>query len=126
MNAPPPPAHDFARHVRTIVHAIPPGRVLTYGDVATLCGSPRAARAVGRALRSSLHDELLPWHRVINARGAISIRGDHGRALLQIHRLRNEGVACTDDGLLPNFPAVRWPLDSARHLARYLDLPLHD
>jgi len=85
-----------ARAVR-IIRAIPRGKVATYGLVAAVAGSPLAARQVVRVLHSLSRKEHLPWHRVINSRGSISLpRGagfERQRALL-----RSEGVAVTGAG----------------------------
>lgn len=105
----------LARLVRLIVACIPHGRLLTYGDVATLCGSPRAARAVGHALRAAGDHPEVPWHRVVNASGAVSLGGDYGRADAQIQRLREEGLTCQDSGRIDGFPTHRWPLNAAWH-----------
>jgi methylated-DNA-protein-cysteine methyltransferase related protein len=85
-----------ARAVR-IIRAIPRGKVATYGMVAAVAGSALAARQVVRVLHSLSRKERLPWHRVINSRGSISLpRGggfERQRALL-----RAEGVAVTVAG----------------------------
>ncbi|MGH7787182.1 MAG: MGMT family protein [Candidatus Binatia bacterium] len=84
----------FARAVYALVRTVPRGRVVTYGQVAALLGHPRAARAVGTAL-SNLPvglARLVPWQRVINAAGRISIRGDIQRPDLQRELLELEGV----------------------------------
>lgn len=75
-----------------MVRRIPRGRVLTYGQVARLLGTPRGARAVGWALRA-LPDRAraVPWHRVVGAGGRISFREGPGPEL-QRRRLRQEGV----------------------------------
>ncbi|MGH7393789.1 MAG: MGMT family protein [Candidatus Rokuibacteriota bacterium] len=52
---------------------VPRGRVVTYGQIAALLGRPGAARRVGWAMRICPAD--LPWHRVVNAQGGISVRG---------------------------------------------------
>lgn len=77
---------------------IPRGRVLTYGQVARVLGMPRAARAVGWALRALRDDEhqRVPWHRVVGAGGRISFRHGPGPDLQRL-RLRREGVRF-DDG----------------------------
>ena len=62
----------FDRAVWRLVRRIPRGRVATYGQIATLLGRPRAARAVGRAMHGCPGD--VPWHRVVNASGGISRR----------------------------------------------------
>jgi alkylated DNA nucleotide flippase Atl1 len=62
----PAPAADFAEAVLQIVASIPPGQVMTYGDVAAVLGS-RAARAVGNVM--SWYGSDVPWWRVIRASG---------------------------------------------------------
>ncbi|MGQ6335158.1 MGMT family protein [Serratia sp. IR-2025] len=63
---------SFSQRVFHIVAAIPYGKVTTYGEVARLAGSPRAARQVGGVLRRLPEGSTLPWHRVINRHGQIS------------------------------------------------------
>lgn len=75
-----------------VVRRIPKGRIATYGQVATLAGFPGHARQVGYAL-SALPDESdVPWHRVINARGEVSIRSEGFYHSLQRNMLEAEGV----------------------------------
>ena len=81
---------NFYEAVYRVVVRIPTGRVMSYGQIATILGSPRAARAVGYALRAC--PEGLPWQRVINAQGKISIRGEMERPILQRLLLEAEGV----------------------------------
>jgi methylated-DNA-protein-cysteine methyltransferase-like protein len=84
----------FARAVYAVVRDIPRGTVVTYGQVAAILGQPRAARAVGTAL-SHLPRALariVPWQRVINASGRISMRGDVLRPDLQRQLLEMEGI----------------------------------
>jgi methylated-DNA-protein-cysteine methyltransferase related protein len=77
--------------VLAAVHLIPPGRVMTYGDVAEYVGA-RAARSIGRILAGSgEQDETVPWQRVVRADGTCA---EHIRAE-QMQRLRSEGVAFT-------------------------------
>jgi methylated-DNA-protein-cysteine methyltransferase-like protein len=82
----------FAR-VYAAVRAIPRGRVLTYGELARLLGTPRGARAVGWALRAlpKRLEKTVPWHRVVGHGGRISPRAGLGPAL-QKRRLQAEGV----------------------------------
>lgn len=82
---------EFAQRVEDVVRSIPFGRVMTYGDVAAAAGAARAARAVGALLRARLAGRGLPWHRVINAAGAVSARGDMTRAVEQRRLLEAEG-----------------------------------
>jgi methylated-DNA-protein-cysteine methyltransferase-like protein len=77
--------------VYALVRAIPPGRVATYGQIAALLGAPRAARAVGWAMKCC--PPGVPWHRVVNARGGISLRANVEGMLTQRIRLVQEGVA---------------------------------
>lgn len=84
-------ASSYAR-IYAVVRRIPKGRVATYGQVAELAGLPGAARQVGYAM-AALRDGRVPWHRVLNARGAISPRSDPGPEQLQRLLLEREGVA---------------------------------
>ncbi len=81
---------SFAGAVWRLVRRIPRGRVATYGQLAALLGRPRAARAVGQAMRRCPAD--LPWHRVVNVQGAISPRPRPEAMLTQRLRLQAEGV----------------------------------
>jgi len=74
-----------------VVASIPRGTVASYGQVAALAGLPRGARRVGRCLAALPSDTRLPWHRVVNAAGGISLPGPSGRRQRQL--LRDEGVA---------------------------------
>jgi methylated-DNA-protein-cysteine methyltransferase-like protein len=64
--------------------------VATYGQIAALAGRPRAARGVGQAMRECPPD--VPWHRVVNAQGGISVRARMSGMLTQRLRLESEGV----------------------------------
>ncbi len=75
-----------------VVASIPRGQVETYGGVAARAGLPRRARLVGHALRKAPQSLGLPWHRVINARGAISLPPGSPAYALQCRRLAAEGV----------------------------------
>ena len=70
--------------VYALVREIPRGKVAAYGQIARWLGWPRGARTVGWALRA-LHTDEVPWHRVVNAQGRVSLRDDDGlqRALLE-------------------------------------------
>lgn len=98
----------FRVRVLLVVHAIPHGSVASYGDVATLTGTPRAARAVGTVLRNHVQagDEV-PWHRVINSAGQISFKGDTARASSQRALLEDEGVTF-HHGTVCDWPTRRW------------------
>jgi methylated-DNA-protein-cysteine methyltransferase related protein len=82
----------LARRILATVRKIPRGRVATYGWVAERAGLPRRARLVGQALRETPSGTRVPWHRVINAQGRISLpRASHAHAE-QRQRLEREGV----------------------------------
>ncbi len=99
---------EFSDRVYWLVQQVPSGAVATYGQIATFAGSPRAARAVGNLMRQSLkRDVEVPWHRVINARGAISSKGDSPRAELQRRLLQAEGITFDDRGRC-DLQALRW------------------
>lgn len=92
--------------VYAVVRRIPRGRVATYGQVAALAGRPGQARQVGYALAALEVDSPVPWHRVVNARGGVSLRGDGHAAGMQRARLEAEGVAFRD-GRIP-LDRYRW------------------
>lgn len=77
---------------------IPRGRVASYGQIAALCGAPRAARAVGWALASLPEGNIIPWQRVVNAAGRISPRAEPGWDAVQRAMLEAEGVELRADG----------------------------
>lgn len=64
-------ATPFQKRVLTTVRSIPAGGVVTYGQVARLCGSPGAARAVGGALAANRIPVIIPCHRVIRGNGTL-------------------------------------------------------
>lgn len=76
----------FFERVHWLVRQIPEGKVTTYGQLARMLGAPRAARTVGWALRAKPQGDPIPWQRVVNAQGAISLSAasaDFQRALLE-------------------------------------------
>ena len=81
---------NFYDAVYRVVRKIPRGRVMTYGQIATILGAPRAARAVGYAMRAA--PKKVPWQRVINRMGQISARGDVERPIIQKLMLEAEGL----------------------------------
>ena len=83
---------NWYQNVWKVVSEIPPGHVLTYGEVARLSGMPRAARRVSQAMRRAPRGVDLPWHRVINAQGKISFPEDSGAWKKQKDLLEDEGV----------------------------------
>ena len=97
----------FSERVYAAVRRIPAGKVASYGDVAALLGTPRAARGVGWALNALDGDSSVPWWRVINKRGAISIRHPDVSPKVQRALLEDEGVEFDDDGCV-DWAVVRW------------------
>lgn len=80
---------NFAKRVCRIVSTIPQGRVMTYGQLAALAGSPQAARIVGGIAHFS--DPDLPWQRVVNKQGGLASGYPGGRIAHKQH-LESEGV----------------------------------
>lgn len=99
---------NFYDAVYAFIRTVPPGKVVTYGQVAVELGAPMAARAVGYAL-SSLRGQSneIPWWRVINAGGQISLKGRGTAADLQRHLLEDEGVRFSLEGRV-DFHEFRW------------------
>jgi methylated-DNA-protein-cysteine methyltransferase-like protein len=94
--------------IRDTIRRIPKGKVSTYGDVARAAGFPGCARQVVWALRGASRG--LPWHRVVGAKGKISLPGENG--LEQRFRLEAEGVVFHGSRVWMQehqheFPAVR-------------------
>ncbi len=89
------PGTTFADRVARLVKRIPPGKVATYGQIAGMAGSPRAARMVVRVLRAKSDEFGLPWHRVVNAKGHIALTGDGAR--VQRAALTSERVRVNPD-----------------------------
>ena len=83
---------QWTQKVWQVVEGIPRGHVLTYGEVARLAGMSRMARRVSQAMRRAPKDRKLPWHRVVNAQGKISIPADSAGYATQKERLEAEGV----------------------------------
>lgn len=69
--------NNFKTEVLKFVKQIPKGKVVSYGFVASMCGKPRGAREVGWILRNlNLPKHTIPWWRVVNSKGEISIKGN--------------------------------------------------
>ena len=86
-------ASEPYRRIYAVVSRIPRGRVATYGQVALLAGMSGQARLVGYALHALRDGSGVPWHRVLNARGEVSLRsGEAPIDAVQRLRLKREGV----------------------------------
>ena len=94
------------QRIYAVLAAIPSGTVVTYGQLAELAGLPRAARLVGRTLSKLPGDSTLPWHRVINASGGISLPQDSPGFERQKKRLQEEDVVVTGSRI--NLKKFRW------------------
>lgn len=80
----------FTEDVLEIIKMIPPGKVMTYGQISAYAGNPRGARQVSRILHSMSSSHGLPWHRVISSKGTISLTGEAG--FIQGSMLIDEGI----------------------------------
>ena len=94
--AKPEPPDDRYQRIWSVVAGIPAGSVLNYGEVARLAGMPGRARLVGRALGRAPKRMELPWHRVVNAQGAISFKAGSSTHRRQRELLEAEGVVFID------------------------------
>ncbi len=81
----------FSKRVIEIIQKIPIGKVATYGQIATLAGNNKAVRQISRILHSSSDKYDLPWHRVINSQGKISMKSGDGFEM-QKAMLESEGI----------------------------------
>ena len=87
------PISDTYQSIYDVVRQIPEGKVATYGDIAALAGLPNHPRLAGYALHALPIYTDVPWQRVINAQGKISLgRADIGGELQQRRLLEEEGV----------------------------------
>jgi methylated-DNA-protein-cysteine methyltransferase-like protein len=84
--------HSRWERVYAVVRRIPPGSVATYGQVARIAGLEGGARQVGYALHALPAGTRVPWHRVINSRGGISLHPRSGGDVTQRLLLEKEGV----------------------------------
>jgi methylated-DNA-protein-cysteine methyltransferase related protein len=93
---------SFFAQVYAVVRQIPRGKVASYGQVAALLGHPRAARTVGWALAAlrEREEQDVPWQRVINAQGRVSIHNLEHAPEEQQMLLEAEGVEFNDSGFI--------------------------
>lgn len=103
----------FSRRVKLVIKSIPRGKVATYGQVAALAANERAARGVAWILHSCSDKDRLPWHRVINGRGSISLRPGRGFEE-QKRRLEAEGVKVGRQGRI-DLDVYLWEPVDGRH-----------
>lgn len=103
----------FTTRVKEIIQQIPEGKVLTYGLIAACAGKPQGARQVARILHTSSIKNNLPWHRVVNRHGQISLKPFQGYEI-QKHLLQNEGIVFGDDDTI-DFDLFLWHPDDLAH-----------
>ncbi|HCX86714.1 MAG TPA: cysteine methyltransferase [Gammaproteobacteria bacterium] len=109
------------RAIYELVKAIPKGQVGTYGQIARLCGC--SARQVGYAMAAVSSDDV-PWQRVINSRGEISVRSDGNKDTEQYRRLKSEGIVFDSHGRI-DLATFQWAgPDGAWWSERHLEPPL--
>jgi methylated-DNA-protein-cysteine methyltransferase-like protein len=96
-----------AERILEAVKRIPRGRVSTYGAVAELAGLPRRARLVGAVLKQAPASRTLPWFRVINSNGRISLPAGSDAYLQQRRKLEAEGVIFRGDRV--DLKRYGWP-----------------
>jgi methylated-DNA-protein-cysteine methyltransferase-like protein len=96
---------DFSEQIYTQIANIPKGKVSTYGDIANAIGYKGYARQVGKCLSQLPSNTTLPWHRVINGQGKLSLTGERG--LQQKARLTEENIEISDNGRV-NLRRYRW------------------
>jgi methylated-DNA-protein-cysteine methyltransferase-like protein len=99
--------NSFFELVYQVVRCIPPGKVATYGQVARILGKPRGARTVGWALHSMPEGSDVPWQRVLNARGIITLDAHGPGGAIQRALLEAEGIAFDEQGRI-DFQAYGW------------------
>jgi methylated-DNA-protein-cysteine methyltransferase-like protein len=97
---------NFNELVYELVAQIPAARVMTYGQIAALCGQPRAARIVGGIAHYG--DEELPWHRVVNKQGGLAGAFPGGRSA-QAQLLEAEGVSVSEKYVVTVDELIWWP-----------------
>jgi methylated-DNA-protein-cysteine methyltransferase-like protein len=97
---------NFRERVEAVVAQIPRGRVMTYGQLAALCGNARAARIVGGI--AHFGDPNLPWQRVVNKKGGLASGYPGGRSGHAEH-LKGEGVEVSEDYYVDVQRLLWWP-----------------
>ena len=100
------------------VRRVPEGKVASYGQIATLAGDC-SARQVGYAMAALPGDSGIPWHRIINSQGRISLRTNSEGHHLQRILLETEGIVFSEDGTI-DLAQYRWaaPTDDSGFLSK--------
>jgi methylated-DNA-protein-cysteine methyltransferase-like protein len=97
---------SFRQRVESLVEQIPEGRVMTYGQIAALCGNARAARIVGGI--AHFGDPNLPWQRVVSKKGGLASGYPGGRNGHKLH-LEQEGITVNDNLTVEVDKLIWWP-----------------
>lgn len=103
---------NLTERICSVIASIPEGHVCSYGLVAAIAGNPRAARQVVRTLNTQSEKRGLPWHRVINSQGKISLPAG-GPAEIQRRLLEDEGVEFDKNGAV-DLSLYGWPAQKKR------------
>jgi methylated-DNA-protein-cysteine methyltransferase-like protein len=98
---------SFYDKVYEIVKQIPKGKVATYGQIAFMCCSPRAARAVGYALHANPTPGIIPCHRVVNREGRLAPKFAFGGIDAQKTLLQQENVFADENDIV-DLKLYRW------------------
>ena len=98
---------DNNHRIWQVVAAIPKGKVSTYGEIAQKAGMFGAARRVGMALKVLPVNTRIPWHRVVNAQGRISLPEGSAAHAIQRDRLESEEIQFKANGSI-NLDRFRW------------------
>ena len=92
---------EFAQNVYTILSYLGEGKLITYGQLAKQAGFPHHSRHVGKILAKLPKDSRLPWFRVVNSQGKISLIGE--AFISQKTLLEKEGIEITEQGKIVKF-----------------------
>lgn len=96
---------EFRAKIEALMAELPDGKVTTYGDLAAMAGSPRAARIVGGIAHTGPTE--LPWHRLVNAQGGLAV-GFPGGQDIQRQLLAQDGIECDEQWHVRDFGERRW------------------
>ena len=92
------PELTYQKAVLAVVKKVPYGKVASYGQIARITGGGTSARMVGYALAANHGKDPVPWQRVINVKGKISLTGPDGAMQRQL--LEDEGVIFSPQGVI--------------------------
>ena len=98
------PTANLREAIYSLIAQLPSDKVTTYGDLAAMAGSPRAARIIGGIAHAG--PEELPWHRLVNAQGGLAV-GYHGGQDVQRQLLLQDGIECDTTWHVKNFTERR-------------------